>query len=53
MATSRPGELRRAEDAAAPPDAKHTVSGSGAATALPKMIAERFHEQYPAFKDIK
>lgn len=46
-------DFAKKEDAAAPPDAKHTVSGSGTATELPKMIAERFHEQYPAFKDIK
>ena len=46
-------DFAKKEDSASPPAGKHTVSGSGAATELPKTIAERFHEQYPAFKDIK
>ena len=46
-------DFAKKADVASPPDGKHTVSGSGAATELPKTIAERFHEQYPAFKDIK
>ena len=41
------------EETKAPPKGKHTVSDSGATTSLPKTIAERFHEQYPAYKDIK
>jgi hypothetical protein len=41
------------EDADAPAKGAHTVSGSAAATALPATIAERFHDQYPGFKDIK
>lgn len=36
-----------------PPKGQHTVSGSGAATSLPKSISERFQEQYPAYKHIK
>lgn len=42
-----------AASADAPKPGHHTVSGSSAADALPATIAERFHEQYPAFKDIK
>jgi hypothetical protein len=34
------------------PRGVHTVKDSGAASGLPATIAERFHEQYPAFKDI-
>lgn len=41
------------EDADAPPRGAHTVSGSAEASALPATIAERFHDQYPGFKDIK
>jgi hypothetical protein len=37
----------------APPAGKHTVSGSGETGALPETIAERLHEQYPAYKDLK
>jgi hypothetical protein len=29
------------------------VSGSGETSALPETIAERLHEQYPAYKDLK
>lgn len=46
-------DFQKKEDANSPPKGVHQVSGSGAASALPKTIAERFHEQYPAFKDIK
>ncbi len=46
-------DFKSKADAALPPAGSHTVSESGAATELPKTIAERFHEQYPAFKDIK
>ena len=41
------------EDADAPSKGVHTVSGSAEASALPAPIAERFHDQYPGFKDIK
>jgi hypothetical protein len=41
------------EDVDAPPAGKHTVSNSGETSALPTTIAERFHEQYPAYKDLK
>ena len=41
------------EDTDAPPPGKHTVSNSGETSALPATIAERFHEQYAAYKDLK
>ncbi len=43
----------KADDVKAPPKGVHTVSGSGEASSLPSTIAERFHEQYPGYKDIK
>ena len=46
-------DFQKKADADAPPNGVHTVSGSTAASALPATIAERFHEQYPAYKDIK
>jgi hypothetical protein len=46
-------DFARKEDADAPPAGKHTVSGSGETSALPETIAERLHEQYPAYKDLK
>jgi hypothetical protein len=46
-------DFQKKEDADAPPKGAHTVSGSSEATALPATIAERLHDQYPAFKDIK
>jgi hypothetical protein len=46
-------DFQKKEDADSPPAGVHSVAGSGAATSLPATIAERFHEQYPAFKDIK
>jgi hypothetical protein len=45
--------FNKKEDADAPPKGAHTVSGSSTANALPATIAERFHDQYPGFKDIK
>jgi hypothetical protein len=32
---------------------KQTAAKGGAASALPPMMAERLHEQYPAYKDLK
>jgi hypothetical protein len=46
-------DFPKKEDADAPPKGVHTVSGSSEASSLPATIAERFHDQYPAFKDIK
>ena len=46
-------DLPPPEDTDAPPPGKHSVSNSGETNALPKTIAERFHEQYPAYKDLK
>ncbi|HSK00205.1 MAG TPA: hypothetical protein VK932_03150 [Kofleriaceae bacterium] len=45
--------FQKKEDADAPPKGVHTVSGSSEAASLPATIAERFHDQYPTFKDIK
>lgn len=46
-------DFTKKEDADAPPAGKHTVSDSGETSALPNTIAERLHEQYPAYKDLK
>jgi hypothetical protein len=43
----------KAEDTKKPPKGKHTVSQSGEALQLPEIIRQRFHEQFPAYKDVQ
>lgn len=46
-------DYAKKEDTDAPPKGKHSVSNSGETSSLPAAIAERLHEQYPAYKDLK
>lgn len=46
-------DFAKADDTKTPAKGKHAVSGGGATDALPETIRERFHEQFPAYKDIK
>lgn len=46
-------DFAKVEDTDAPPKGKHTVSNSGETSSLPATIAERFHDQFPGYKDLK
>lgn len=43
----------KSEDTKKPPKGKHTVSQSGEVLQLPEIIRQRFHEQFPAYKDVQ